>query len=73
MSVKYPEAVIELSSIDGNAFSIMGAATRAMSRIGVPKEETDIYFQEATSGDYHHLIATTMKWVSLGDDEDEDY
>jgi len=74
MSVKYPEAVIDIYNIDGNAFSIMGATTKALRRAGVSKEEQDAYFAEATSGDYDHLLATTMKWVSISDDEeDEDY
>ena len=62
---KYPDVVVELTSIDGNAFSIMGATQRAMKRAGIPKEECDLYFKEATSGDYDHLISTTLKWVSV--------
>lgn len=62
---KYPDVVVELTSIDGNAFSVMGATTRAMKRAGIPKSECDAYFAEATSGDYDHLISTTMKWVSV--------
>lgn len=65
MSVKYPDVVVELTSIDGNAFSIMGATTKAMRRAGIPKEEQDKYFAEATSGDYDDLISTTLKWVSV--------
>jgi hypothetical protein len=65
MSVKYPDVVVELTRIDGNAFSIMGATTKALGRAGIPKEEQDKYFTEATSGDYDHLISTTLKWVSV--------
>jgi hypothetical protein len=56
---------VPLSEIDGNAFSIMGAVTKAMRRAGVSREEQDKYFQEATAGDYHHLVATTMEWVEV--------
>jgi len=63
--VKYPDVVVALTSIDGNAFSVMGATQRAMKRAGISKEECDQYFSEATQGDYHHLISTTMKWVSV--------
>jgi hypothetical protein len=56
---------VPLSEIDGNAFSIMGAVTKQLRRAGASKEEQDEYFTEATSGDYHHLIATTMKWVDV--------
>ena len=63
--VKYPDVVVELTGIDGNAFSIMGATQKAMRRAGIPKEECDQYFTEATSGNYDDLISTTMKWVSI--------
>jgi len=63
--VKYPDVVVELTSIDGNAFSIMGAVTKSLARAGVSKEERDQYFREATSGTYDDIISTTMKWVSI--------
>lgn len=56
---------VELLGNDGNAFSIMGAVTKAMRRAGVTKEEQDLYFKEATSGDYDQLLATTMEWVDV--------
>jgi hypothetical protein len=65
METKYPEVCVDLFSIDSNAFSIMGAVTKAMRRAGVPREEQDAYFKEATSGDYDQLLATTMRWVSI--------
>jgi hypothetical protein len=65
MDTKYPDVEVDIYSIDGNAFSIMGAVTKAMRRAGIPKEEQDAYFKEATSGDYDHLLATTAKWVSI--------
>jgi hypothetical protein len=63
--VKYPDIEVEISGIDGNAFSIMGTVQKALKRAGVSKEEQDQYFEEATSGDYHNVISTTMKWVSI--------
>ena len=56
---------VELIGNDGNAFSIMGAVTKAMRRAGVSKEEQDLYFKEATAGNYDQLLATTMKWVEV--------
>jgi hypothetical protein len=56
---------VELTGIDGNAFSIMGAVTKAMRRAGVSSEEQDQYFKEATAGDYNQLLVTTMKWVNV--------
>jgi hypothetical protein len=56
---------VSLIGHDGNAFSIMGAVTKAMRRAGVSSEEQDQYFKEATSGDYNQLLVTTMKWVNV--------
>jgi hypothetical protein len=56
---------VELTGIDGNAFSIMGAVTKAMQRAGVSKEERDEYFKQATAGDYNQLLVTTMEWVRV--------
>lgn len=60
---KYPDVHVQLSGEDGNAFFIIGRTTRAMRRGGVSKEERDAYVKEATSGDYDHLLTTTMRWV----------
>jgi len=59
------DITVELTGIDGNAFSIMGAVTKAMRRAGVSRDEQDQYFKEARSGDYNQLLATTMEWVEV--------
>ena len=59
------DITVELIDRDGNAFAIMGAVTNAMRRAGVSKEERDLYFKEATAGDYNQLLATTMEWVEV--------
>jgi hypothetical protein len=56
---------VNLTDIDGNAFSIMGEVTRAMKRAGVGKEERSQYLKEATAGDYNQLLMTTMEWVRV--------
>jgi hypothetical protein len=61
---KYPEITARISSVDSNAFMIMGTVTRAMKRGGVPKEDIDAYFAEATSGDYDKVIRTSFKYVN---------
>jgi Domain of unknown function (DUF4314) len=60
---RYPDVQVQLTGEDGNAFAILGRTAAAMRRAGVSQEEIDAYFAEATSGDYHHLLATTMTWV----------
>lgn len=63
--VRYPDINVQLTGRDGNAFAIMGACTRAMRRAGVPSEEVKKFTDECMSGDYDHLLATTMKWLDV--------
>ena len=60
---RHPEVQVQLSGQDGNAFAILGRTTAALRAARVPQEEIDAYFAEATSGDYDHLLQTTMAWV----------
>jgi len=64
MEVKYPEVKkVKLVGEDGNAFAILGRVMKAMKVAGLPKEVVDAYYAEATSGDYDHLLQTTLRWV----------
>jgi hypothetical protein len=54
---------IDLSTIDGNAYAIMGAAQRVLKRAGATPEELSEYLKESMSGDYEHLIQTVSKWL----------
>ena len=60
---RYPEVQVQLSGQDGNAFAILGRTAKALRQAGVAQEEIDNFFAEATSGDYDHLLQTTMAWV----------
>jgi Domain of unknown function (DUF4314) len=60
---RYPEVQVQLSGEDGNAFAILGRTAAALRQAGVPQEEIEAFFAEATSGDYDHLLQTTMRWV----------
>lgn len=62
---KYPNIRVKLIGEDGNAFAILGRVKRALERGGVPQAEINQYFEEATSGDYDHLLATTMEWCEV--------
>lgn len=62
---KYPNIRVKLVGEDGNAFAILGRVKRALERGGVPQAEINQYFEEATSGDYNHLLATTMEWCEV--------
>lgn len=63
--VKHPEVEVELVGNDGNAFFIVGKVRAALRRAGVSAEEVEQYTAEATSGDYDHLLQTTMRWVEV--------
>lgn len=58
-------AEIDLTSIDGNAFAIMGAAQRILKQAGATKEELNEYLKESMSGDYDNLVATVGKWLVI--------
>ena len=60
---RHPEVQVQLSGQDGNAFAILGRTAAALRAAGVPQDEIDAFFAEATSGDYDHLLHTTMAWV----------
>ena len=63
--VKYPDIAVQLTGVDGNAFSLMGTVADALRKGGVSKYERDEFFNEAMSGDYNHLLATCSRWVTV--------
>jgi hypothetical protein len=63
MTPKYPDIRVRLVGEDGNAFAIVGRTIRAMRRAGLGSAEIARYSNEAMSGDYNNLLATTMRWV----------
>ncbi len=71
--VLYPNIEVSLVGEDGNAFAILGRVRKAMRRGNVPANEITKFHDEATSGDYDHLLRTCLKYVTVDrDDEDED-
>ncbi len=62
---KHPDVVVQLTGEDGNAFGIVGRVRKALRRAGVPQDEVNEFMDEAMSGDYGHLLKTTMRWVSV--------
>jgi len=65
MEPKYPNIEVELVGADGNAFAVLGKITRALRRNGVDPVEITEFKNEATSGDYNHLLQICMKWVTV--------
>lgn len=68
---RYDDVHIRLVGEDGNAFSILGRVARALRRAG-HGDVVEEFHAEATSGDYDHLLATTLMWVSCDDETEGD-
>jgi hypothetical protein len=62
---KFPNVKVQLVGEDGNAFAILGRVQKAMRRAGVDEADVKAYMAEATSGDYDHLLQTTMRTVEV--------
>uniref|UniRef100_A0A6M3JKA3 Uncharacterized protein n=1 Tax=viral metagenome TaxID=1070528 RepID=A0A6M3JKA3_9ZZZZ len=52
---------LELVGLDGNAFSLLGAFKKQAKREAWTGEEIKVVIDEATSGDYDHLLQTLIK------------
>jgi hypothetical protein len=65
MEPKFPHVEVELVGQDGNAFAVLGAASKAMRQADVAKEDIDEMMAEAMSGDYNHLLQTVMATVAV--------
>ena len=63
--IRHPEISVQLTGQDGNAIFILGKVQQAMRRAGVPADEIRQFMDEATSGDYDHLLGTVMRWVDV--------
>lgn len=59
------DITVSLVGKDGNAYRVLGAVTQQMKKHGVPPEEIAEFKEEAMSGDYDHLLRTTMDWVNV--------
>ncbi len=61
---------LRLVGEDGNAFAILGRAGTAARQAGWTRGEIDVYINEATAGDYNHLLCTTMEYFDCDRDEE---
>ena len=59
-------AVVYPIGHDGNAFGILGRVSNAIKKSDKPKLAA-FFMEEATSGDYDHLIRTVAKYATVGD------
>ena len=64
LALDYEKPIVQLTGENGNAFAILGKVSKALKRAGL-HEEAKKYMEEATSGDYDHLLQTSMKYVDV--------
>jgi len=72
MTPRYPQVVVELVGMDGNAYSILGRCTLAAKRAGLSKNEIDEFVAKATSGNYDGLLRTVVEFFEISDPEEEE-
>ena len=63
------KVIVTLAGEDGNAFAILGRFSAAARKVGWTPEEIKEVVNEATKGDYDHLLMTIM---NNSEDRDED-
>ena len=65
MTPRYPHITVMLSGQDGNAFAVLGHCREAARDAGLADEEIAAFMDEAMTGDYDHLLQTTMRWFGI--------
>ena len=65
IDILYPNITVKITDDDGNAFYILGKVMKALREAGLDKQEVDLFYKDATSGDYDHLLQTVMRWVNV--------
>lgn len=55
---------VKLVGLDGNAFAILARCQKALRKAGRADEVT-AFVDEATAGDYSHLLVVAMKWFEV--------
>lgn len=70
---KYPHVFVQLSGQEGNTFAILGRTRKALRAGGCTEQRLAAFWAEATSGDYDHLLMTVARWVTVDEDDPEDY
>lgn len=64
MDTPLTDVTVELVGGDGNAFFIIGKVQAALKHAG-HRDLASEFVNEATSGDYNHVLHTCMKYVNV--------
>ena len=65
IQVERPPLHLIKEPTNGNAFSIIAKANAAARKAGWTQAQIDAYQQEAMSGDYNHVLRTTMQYFDV--------
>lgn len=61
----HPEVEVQLSGRDGNAFAIIGAVERGLTRAGYTNDATLWTFWSMEAGSYDELLRRAMQTVTV--------
>lgn len=65
MKTAETKPVVELVGSDGNAANVLGLCLRAARKAGWSNEQCIKFSDEAMSGNYDHMLQTTMKYFEV--------
>jgi hypothetical protein len=63
-AIPLTDAIVQLTGTNGNAYAVLGKVRRAILNSNHP-ELVDQFFEEATDGDYDHLLTTCCRYVMV--------
>jgi hypothetical protein len=63
--VRHPEVTVELTGHHDDSVAVLERVMEALRQANVPVSEVRQYLDEATEGDYNHLLRTTLRWVNV--------
>ena len=66
---KTKKVTLNLVGLDGNAFFLLGAFSKAARQQGWTPDEIKAVMDEARASDYDHLLQTLMNHTESEDDE----
>jgi hypothetical protein len=56
---------LDLEGVDGNAFAVLAYVMRGLRAADNPEHVVAAYQEEATSGDYNHLLLVSMAYAGM--------
>lgn len=62
---KFPKIHVKLTSMEGNAFTIIGSVMHAMRFSGCCSADIEAFRERAMSGSYEHLLQTVGEYVTI--------